>query len=114
MTKKKGIIIAAVVLALIGGGGYGIKTALSSIVLTESTYTAGRVAVKDLSDYVNVSGSVASSESISVTASVEQKITQLNVKIGDAVKAGDVLCVFDDTSLREQRSVRHRAPSMTP
>lgn len=101
MTKKKGIIIAAVVLALIGGGGYGIKTALSSIVLTESTYTAGRVAVKDLSDYVNVSGSVASSESISVTASVEQKITQLNVKIGDAVKAGDVLCVFDDTSLRE-------------
>ena len=101
MSKKKGIIIAAVVLALLGGGGYGIKTALSSVQLTNATYTAGRVAVKDLSDYVNVSGSVASSESISVTAAVDQKITQLNVKIGDAVKAGDVLCVFDDTALRE-------------
>lgn len=57
---------------------------------------------QDLSDFISVSGTVASESSINVTSSVSAKITQLNVAVGDYVNEGDVLCVFDNTEIQQQ------------
>ena len=104
-SKKKKIsclVIAIVVLALLG---VLIKAGLSAVKnmnLLGESYNYGEAAVKDLSTYVNISGSVSSSSTVNVTSEVLQKVMQLNVKVGDSVKKGDVVCVLDTTSLQEQ------------
>lgn len=57
---------------------------------------------QDLSDFISVSGTVASESSVNVTTSVSAKVKQLNVAVGDYVNEGDVLCILDDTEIQQQ------------
>jgi RND family efflux transporter MFP subunit len=57
---------------------------------------------QDLSDYISVSGTVASESSVNVSTSVSAKVTKLNVSVGDTVQVGDVLCTLDDTDIQKQ------------
>lgn len=100
--KKIGLIVAFIVIALIIAAIVGLINLASKSIASANTIPYGEVAVKDLSEYVNVSGNVSSSDSYHVTADVMQKVTELNVKVGDSVKKGDVLCQLDTTPLQEQ------------
>ena len=101
--KKIGcFIIVLVVLAIIVGLIAFLISLASKSIAMANNIPYGEVAVKDLSEYVNVSGNVSSSDAYNVTADVMQKVTVLNVKVGDSVKKGDVLCQLDTTSLQEQ------------
>lgn len=101
--KKTGCIIAVVaVIALIAILIGVLVSVLSGVMQAKQAYPYGEAAVKDLASYVNVSGSVSSSDTIDVTAELQEKITVLNVRVGDSVKKGDVLCVFDSALLQTQ------------
>ena len=104
-SKKKKIsclIIAAVVIALIAVLVKAGLSAMKSMNLSKESYAYGEAAVKDLSTYVNISGNVSSSSTVNVTSEVLQKVMQLNVKVGDSVKKGDVVCVLDASGLQEK------------
>ena len=98
---KKGCLIALLLaLLLIGGVVFMVVKTAKTIQQTMSV-PYGEVTVKDLSDYVNVSGTVSSSNTVNVTSSLNQKVVKLNVKVGDSVKKGDVLCELDASELQE-------------
>lgn len=71
---------------------------------TDSTYFENVMPyqAQDLSDFISVSGTVESESSMNVTSSVSAKITKLNVAVGDYVNEGDVLCVFDNSDIKQQ------------
>lgn len=101
--KKIGcLIIFIIVLALIIGLVVYLLNMAKHGIAMKNLPPYGEVAVKDLAEYVNVSGTVSSSDSVNVTADVLQKVSKLNVKVGDSVKKGDVLCELDTTSLQEK------------
>lgn len=101
--KKIGCLIVFLVVLglLIALFVFLIKTASNSIAMANNI-PYGEATVKDLSEYVNVAGNVSSSDAYSVTSEVLQKVTALNVKVGDSVKKGDILCQLDTTALQEQ------------
>ncbi|MBD5136945.1 MAG: HlyD family efflux transporter periplasmic adaptor subunit [Lachnospiraceae bacterium] len=103
--KKKGIIIVVVIVALvivIRLVSYLFLKGASNIDIMSSGVQVQSFGKHDLSESVNASGIVESQNVISVTTDFTGKIKELNVSLGDYVNAGDVLCVFDDTELREQ------------
>ena len=55
----------------------------------------------NLNESVNVSGLVQSAEVSSVTTALTSKVTAVNVKVGDQVNKGDVICTLDDSDLRK-------------
>ena len=54
----------------------------------------------ELTESVNVSGLVQSARVSSVTTSLTSKVVAVNVKVGDVVKKGDLICTLDDTDIR--------------
>ena len=104
-SKKKKIsciVILVIVLALIGFVIWAGMNAMKTMQLVTKQQPYGEAEIKDLSSYVNVSGTVSSSSTVNVTAEVLQKVVSLNVKVGDAVKKGDVICQLDSTELQEK------------
>ena len=104
-SSKKGKIIKwiiiAIVLLLIAGGI--IFSRLSSRNSTPiGIYTSGTVKQQDLSKFVNISGSVTGRNSVTIAGDPSLKVSKLNVKIGDEVKKGDVICIFDSAPLQEE------------
>lgn len=104
-SKKKGKIIKWIILAvvlLLVIAGIVISRLAGSSSAPMGTYTSGKVKVQDLSKYVTMSGSVDGRSSVSITCDPTLKVTKLNVQKGDKVKKGDVLCIFDSTTLQEE------------
>lgn len=104
-TRKKWIIIAVVIAALIIiikllSGLLGEN--VSNNIVKSSGVQVQSFEKHDLSESINATGTVESRNVVSVTTDFIGKIKQLNVSLGDYVNAGDTLCVFDDTELREQ------------
>ena len=102
--KKHGAVkwvVTALVIAAIAGGVVYAKTAGSSKI-PDITCTSGKVMEQDLSQYITLSGTVSGKSSMTITGDPTLKVEKLNVRKGDAVKKGDVLCIFDSTSLQEE------------
>ena len=57
---------------------------------------------QDLSASIHASGKVESANVVEVTTDVTSQVVQLNVSLGDRVQQGDVLCVLDDSQIRQQ------------
>lgn len=100
---KIAIIVGAMLLSMLN------MTACNGSSNNDSSYTEGTYfenvmpyQAQDLSDFISVSGTVESESSMNVTSSVNAKITKLNVAIGDYVNEGDVLCVFDNSDIKQQ------------
>lgn len=101
--KAASIIILLVLIALIGlliflHG----RSASKKIEPGEETAAIER---KDLVQSLTLSGTVESGAAYSVTSKLtDVEVKQVNVKLGDTVKKGDVIAVLDDTDLRENLS----------
>ena len=94
--KKPVVFLLAFCLAAGGLSGCGKSEAekMDSKVLVDiETAAPGTLSVR--TDYI---GSVEPGQSVDVTPLVSGTVKKVNVKVGDKVKAGDVLCKFDDTS----------------
>ena len=100
----KRIVILLIILLIIGGGVLFVRNAIRSAtqsVVTPSD-TCGFVKRQDLTSYSSFSGQISSSDKLMVTADPTLKVSKLNVKVGDSVKAGDILCEFDSKKLQDQ------------
>ncbi len=103
-TKKKRKlrhpVLAAIALLLVvllvwrlffsGGGASGLSAT--------DLYTLYR---SDIADTISATGTVESLDSQKVYSSLSYPVKELYVEVGDAVKAGDLLCVLDSTELEK-------------
>ena len=71
--------------------------------MAEPTYNTATVEKKDLKKEVSVNGTIGSVNKQTVESELANlEITQVNVKVGDVVKAGDVICTFDNSNLQKK------------
>lgn len=92
------VVLIAVVVSLVRCGS-NVAGAIESAVSMEQALPLEE---QDLSNAINATGTVESQNVYSVTTDLTCKVKELKVALGDHVEAGDVLCVFDDSDVREQ------------
>lgn len=95
-TRNRRIAAAMLVLLIASASfaGCSKKAEETKIQVTRvETQTASRGTLEITGTYI---GTVAPHNSVNVTPLVAGTVKQVNVKVGDKVKAGDVLCQFDD------------------
>lgn len=95
---KKKIIIGVIIVALVSGAV--IFQSMLTKAGNKNTVQTFTLKKSDLVSSVLVSGTVISSKSKSIYSTVANyPVKQVNVKVGDKVKAGDVLAQLDTTNL---------------
>lgn len=99
-TKKKVILVVVALIAIIGGVSFVNAKKAASAAAATPVYNTATVEKQDLKKEVSVNGTIASADKKTVQADLSDvEITQVNVKIGDKVKAGDVICLLDSSSI---------------
>lgn len=96
---KKKIVIPLVILVVAGvAGAMAVQQANAKPQIhTVETYPA---TVHDLSNTINITGTVLSDAEEEVYNTLPYQIATVAVKVGDEVAAGDLLCQLDATELR--------------
>ena len=92
------VVLIAVIFSLVRCGS-NVAGAIQSAANMEQALPLEE---QDLSSSINATGTVESQNVYSVTTDLTCKVKELKVALGDHVEAGDVLCVFDDSDVREQ------------
>ena len=89
---KKRYIAAAIL--LLGVGGFAAKTFLFPTPnITE--VTTSPVALGDIENVISISGNVSSAETLTLYSEVDGIVDDVKVRVGDKVKAGEVLMTYD-------------------
>lgn len=106
-SKKKLIIILSIVFVVIVLLAVLSMKACSSMVKRAQEMVNGGAEVQilqpqDLSSAISTTGTVESQTVVSVASDLTYKIKELPVHLGDRVEAGQTLCVFDDTELKQE------------
>jgi len=93
-----GIIVA---LAVVAGGGYFYLRYTSNQASGSAlaNYTFTRLATGNIDTTVSATGSVRTAQNATLTWSDSGRVGKVNVKVGDTVKANDVLASLDPTNL---------------
>lgn len=91
------IIVTIVILVLIG---YVLYTNFKPEPLPE--YNVTEIKLGDIQSTYETTGTVVSDNTEAYTAITGVKVTSVNVKVGDSVKAGDILAQFDVSTLNSQ------------
>ena len=98
--KKKRIIIAVVVLAIIAAASAAIAyTAIRNSIPEVSLYNVG---TSDIYETVSATGQVSSGAVKEYKVGAVATVKEVNVKVGDEVKKGDLLATFDTSSFDSQ------------
>jgi HlyD family secretion protein len=92
-------IIVTLLLAMSAAGGAVYYNKNSPPVISETTIAVGR---GDVRSEVSATGTISAVNSVEISSRVTGLITDVRVKENDMVKAGQVLVVLDDSTLREQ------------
>ena len=106
MKNKLKKIIAAVVVIVVAAGGVfyyrqtnAVSAGAGSIMVEAPTEQAAR---GDITEIVSASGTVAAAEENGVYIETTQKVSSVNVELGDIVEVGDILVEYDvDYSKKE-------------
>lgn len=97
--KRKKVIIWSVILLLIAGYiGYSIYAASNYI----PSVKAGEVSYQKINSYLSTTATISSPDSKAYFAPPQSKAVKVNFKVGDTVKAGDLIATFDLTDLNNQ------------
>lgn len=101
----KKFIVFLIILIILAVLGFNIKNFLSAKFSTDNyikqTETI-KIKKRDLLNSINVSGKVTGSDVVKITSTLNAKVTTLNVKLGDYVNEGDVLCIFDSSDFQRE------------
>ena len=96
----KRIVLIVVVLAALGAGGYyGYTRLTTAATSTTANLQTTTVQTGSLTAAVTASGALASPETAPVAWQVAGTVGAVHVKVGDQVKAGDVLMELDPAKL---------------
>ncbi|MFA9375120.1 MAG: HlyD family secretion protein [Lachnotalea sp.] len=108
LSKKKKIIVScgiAIVIVI------GISIVVNSKGNSEGNSNLAQQAVsvavlekRDLSKVVGANGVVVSEDVSKITTSITSNVKELNIQQGDKVQEGDILCVFDDETIKSEIS----------
>lgn len=109
MKLKKKIVIPIVFVAVAAAAVIAVPRIVSGGVSLPA-YEANRLAKMDLKNTVSVTGTVKSEDATNVYSTLAYQVKALNVKVGDTVKAGDVLCELDTTDL--ETTIRQQSASI--
>lgn len=94
---KKKIVIPVVVVVVIALGYFLFRPKTATVQYTTSQSENGAVI-----QTVDATGSISSAEDINLNFRSTGKLTTLKVKVGDQVKAGDILATLDTAALSSQ------------
>ena len=97
--KKKLYWIIGIVVVVLAAGGFGLKTWLSNRSASKETIQTSKVTLGTISTTISGSGTVRSGQSSTINWQTSGTVASVAVKIGQQVKAGDVLAVLDPTTL---------------
>ena len=97
--KKRYILFGVLALGVIGFIIGRINASKNSIVTVETH----EVALGNIENILSISGTVESAENKNYFTEITAPLDTVNVKIGDKVKAGDVLCTYDADNLEIQK-----------
>ena len=98
----RAVAIAIVIAGLISGGyfGYARFTASKTATTEETPLQTAKATIGDLALYANGTGTVMPAAESSIGFNTNGQVSQINIKVGDQVKTGDVLAQLDDTDAR--------------
>ncbi|MBR1724456.1 MAG: efflux RND transporter periplasmic adaptor subunit, partial [Ruminococcus sp.] len=106
MAKKNKAIIAVLIAVVVAGGGYTVISTINGVKNTMSMmggqYSVIEAGENDLSKTISSNGKIIGNGTVEVTTKLTAEVSEVNVSLGDHVKNGDVLCVFDNTEIQEQ------------
>ncbi|MCR5104241.1 MAG: efflux RND transporter periplasmic adaptor subunit [Eubacterium sp.] len=105
--SKKVIAILAVIAVIVIGIGIFIankvKGTMNSVkeAMGEGTIVE-EFGKKNMSSYIDLTGIVESQNVENVTTSLQYPVKEINVKVGDFVKKGDVVCTIDSSEIESK------------
>lgn len=94
------LVIASVVKGLLGSDAQSVPSGEVATVIK-----------KDLVNSVSETGQVAAVNSVDVFAEKQLPVAEINVKEGQKVSAGDVICTLDSSSIRQQIATKEASAS---
>ncbi len=97
LNKKQKIVISIVAAVLIIAIGISVYVVISK--KSRTTVALAEVTVGDFTETLKLSGTVNSENRASLEILDGTYVKSVNVRVGDAVKKGDVLATFDTSSL---------------
>ncbi len=97
--KKRYILFGILALGVIGFIVGRINAGKNAIVTVETH----EVALGSIENILSISGTVESAENKNYFTEITAPLDTVNVKVGDKVKAGDVLCTYDADNLEIQK-----------
>ena len=97
LNKKQKIVISIVAAVLIIAIGISVYVMISK--KSRTTVALAEVTVGDITETLKLSGTVNSENRASLEILDGTYVKSVNVRVGDAVKKGDVLATFDTSSL---------------
>lgn len=106
-SRKKWIIIFSIAAAVLILLAFLTMHACSSLAERARVSSEGGAEVQilepqDLSTAISATGKIESQTVVSAASDLTYRIKELPVQLGDHVEAGQTLCVFDDTELKQE------------
>jgi len=101
-SRKRWIVVICVVVAVAGAGTWAVRRARSASTTQKTSYATAVVKLGDLEVSVSGTGNLASTDRRVVKSAVDGKVSQLLVKEGASVKAGQVIAVLSNPDLIQQ------------
>lgn len=102
--KKVLIIVLAIVVVLAVIIGIMIKNMTKQVEMVGNLVQVEPVQVRDLSDTISLKGTIEGESRTNIVSKAVSEVMAVNVRVGDIVKEGDVLCTLDSASIQEQIS----------
>lgn len=116
LENKKIVVAATAILVLVGGiGVVKFKKATNDdfIVSAEDGTRTVKLEKGDINKSIIVSGKVQSAEVSNVSSVINAKVKTVNVKVGDVVKAGDIICTLDNSDIVKEIENKKKEISAT-
>ncbi|WP_244835433.1 HlyD family secretion protein [Clostridium sp. BJN0001] len=100
--NKKFIICFLVLIVIISTGIFIKMKFFTNNKNINSSVRYTTLAKADLKTTLSTSGAIKSASSTSIYSSLDTEVKEINVKVGDTVKKGDILAVMDTTDLESE------------
>jgi HlyD family secretion protein len=98
--KLRWLLAALVILVVAGGGAFYYTNSTKASTPTETPLQTATATRGNIVIYANGTGTLAAAKTASFSFGTSGQITELDVKIGDTVKAGQVIGKMDDTEVK--------------